>query len=173
MRGKAVQDAILPTDMTGADRMQPEDRPQKARLADAVAAEDARHLALFRRQADAAQRMAGTVIMVAPLDGQHRSGRVARRPLTLPLRGSLRLPACGRAVRGKSRGGEDRSRPQLRLGRAWPDQVRARRLQLVSRGPTQLKADLSSAQSLNLASVQLPHTQGYVQSATLPLSSGR
>src|SRR5207249_1532409 len=64
VRGKAVQNPILPFDAAGADRLEPEDRPQQARLADAVAAENARYLALLRGQADSAQRMARAIIEI-------------------------------------------------------------------------------------------------------------
>ena len=71
VRRQIVQNLAFPSNAAGADRLQPEDCPQEARLADAVAAEDAGHLALFRVQADAAQRMARAVIEIDRLDGQH------------------------------------------------------------------------------------------------------
>ena len=69
VRRQVVQYPVLPGNATGTDRLQPEDRPQQARLADPVAAENARHLALCRGQADATQRVARAVIKIDPLDG--------------------------------------------------------------------------------------------------------
>src|SRR5438270_502036 len=49
MRRKSVEEAVLPTDAPGTDRLKSADRPQQAGLADSVAAEDAGHFALPRR----------------------------------------------------------------------------------------------------------------------------
>src|SRR5439155_20378137 len=73
VRWQVVQHSILPADASCTDRLQPQDRPQQACFADAVAAANARYLAFCRRQADATQRMARAVVKIDPLDGQHRS----------------------------------------------------------------------------------------------------
>ena len=74
VRRQRGQVAVLPADPAGADRVEAEDRAQQAGLADPVAAEDAGDLALLRGQADLAQGMAGAVVEIDRLDGQHRPG---------------------------------------------------------------------------------------------------
>src|SRR5438094_2048791 len=73
MRRKTCEVPILPADMTGSDRIETEDRPQEAGLANAVATEDASHLAFFCGQADPAQRVAGAIIKIDRFDRQHCS----------------------------------------------------------------------------------------------------
>src|SRR5262249_55029540 len=64
---------VLPADPPRPDRAETEDRAQEAGFADAVAAEDAGHLAFFRVEADPAQHMAGPVIEIERFDRQHLS----------------------------------------------------------------------------------------------------
>ena len=71
VRRQLVQRSVFPGDVAGADRVQPKDRPQQARLADTVATEDARYLTLVCGQADAAQRMASTIKKIDSFEGQH------------------------------------------------------------------------------------------------------
>ena len=95
VRRHAGEVAIFPGDPSRTDRLQPEDRAQQAGLADAVAAEDAGHLAALRLQAYPAQRIAGAVIEIDRLDRQHRlfpgHSEVFRHP------GESRDPRIGKA----------------------------------------------------------------------------
>src|SRR5712672_787987 len=58
-------------DRTAGDRILADHRAQQAGLADAVAAEHARHLTRFGRERDAAQRLRGSIVEIDIFDLQH------------------------------------------------------------------------------------------------------
>ena len=58
-------------DLAAGDRLLADHGTQEAGLADAVAAEHACHLARFRRERDAAQRLRGSVVEADVLDCEH------------------------------------------------------------------------------------------------------
>ena len=89
--------------------LKPEDRAQQAGLADPVAAEDAGHLALFRGQADPAQRMAGAVIQIDRFDRQHRS---ALKPTASRAEAVIRASRISVPRRGTGWPNSARSHPE-------------------------------------------------------------
>ena len=72
MGGERRDVFALEADATAADRVLADDGPQQARLADAVAAEDARDGVRLGLQADALEDLARPVEQIDPVDLQHR-----------------------------------------------------------------------------------------------------